>query len=117
MPLQNRISSVHCILILIQLLGTIFKSCESEVPLTVDDLKTKYGQGKWNVYVKSDRIYTKQKTTNLFLEGTTFNDGKSCNRVCDGRVLSCYYEFHVEMYDTMSGYVFSSKSISCTQMH
>lgn len=48
MPLRNWIPSVHCILILIQLLSTISESCalESEVPLTVSDLKTKYGQGK-----------------------------------------------------------------------
>lgn len=43
----------------------------------------------------------------FFLAETTFNDGRSCNRVCDGRPKTCYYEFDIKKYDTMCGYVLS----------
>lgn len=47
----------------------------------------------------------KHKTIEILLENAVFNDGRSCHRVCDGRIKTCYYEFEVQMYDTMSGYV------------
>lgn len=36
-------------------------------------------------------------------DGTTFNDGKSCHRDCNGETKNCYYEFNVQVYDTMTG--------------
>ncbi|XP_031640453.1 laccase-2-like [Contarinia nasturtii] len=49
------------------------------VPLSQNELKEKYGQ-----------------------ENTTYNDGKSCYRPCNGTSMTCYYEFKIEHYDTMS---------------
>lgn len=42
----------------------------------------------------------------LFAAGTKFGDAKSCSRLCDGKQRTCYYEFGVQVYDSMSGYAF-----------
>lgn len=85
---------------------------ESEVPLSTSELKQKYGQGttrKWKKKKNIPNCVNKQNL--LILDNTTFNDGKSCYRVCDGTRKICYYNFLVENYDTMSGYVILSDSI------
>lgn len=79
---RNRFYSMQCIFYGIQLLIPLVTGL---IPLNQDDLREKYGQ-----------------------ENTTFNVGHSCNRVCDGKPKTCYYEFKVRKYDTMCGYVFDN---------
>lgn len=74
----------------------------SDIPLTQEELRTKYGQG---IQFHSDHHFNMnfRKIHILFLENTSFNDGQSCYRECDGESTTCYYEFHVQVYDSMSG--------------
>lgn len=45
-----------------------------------------------------DRI---ELETKFGQEGTTFGDGQSCYRDCDGTPKICYYKFKAERYSTM----------------
>lgn len=48
--------------------------------------------------------FIKIKIKHFIPVDTTFNDGKSCYRTCvDGEEpMDCFYEFHVQFYDTMN---------------
>ena len=91
------------VLLLIQFLLAIFSSSlieGNEIILTQSELKAKYGQGTKN----STKIWFKNSPKILFSADTIFNDGKSCYRTCvAGQTKTCYFEFDVQPYDTMSG--------------
>lgn len=67
--------------------------------VTQSELREKYGQGIWFKFTIETFVDLENYS---FLAGTTFNDGKSCYRTCNGQTKTCYYEFHAQMYDTMS---------------
>lgn len=92
--------SIQFVLSVIQLIPALTEG--SVLPLSRDDLRKKYGQGIFNVD-NVNKIKLKTLFNFLILADTIFNDGKSCNRVCDGRPMTCYYEFNIKKYDTMCG--------------
>lgn len=69
--------------------------------LTQIDLRAKYGQGMTIIILKA--LHFGNKRYIYFQVGTSFNDGKSCYRPCDGQTKTCYFEFHAQMYSTMNG--------------
>lgn len=107
MTQQKRFSLLRRILICLQLFNwnSISLIEASEVSLTLNELRDKYGQGNISIccvihQVVNDHYHC---TITIVLENTTFNDERSCHRVCDGQIRTCYYEFEVQFYDSMSG--------------
>lgn len=72
--------------------------------LTQSELKANYGQGMSPLNENYNHFFCFLNENDCFsTDGTTFNDGKSCYRDCDGERKTCYYEFNVQVYDTMTG--------------
>lgn len=97
------------IVILLSLISLSFAYGDN-VPLSRSELRQKFGQGINIIFVVGIsvmRICNSEfsSKSNSISENTTYGDGKSCYRPCDGTKMTCYFEFNVENYDTMSGYV------------
>lgn len=88
--------SLGIFLVLLQFSGIFVVS--SKVALTRNELKSRYGQGitELNSFFQKNFPCTIHFLTQSILENTTFDDGKSCDRICDGKRMTCYYEFNVE---------------------
>lgn len=103
MPSPEKFVSMHTLVILkLCLFFLTITTGSSDIPLTQQELRTKYGQGISSNLVHQSNLNVK-KNFPFFLENTSFNDGRSCYRECDGESMTCYYEFHVQVYDSMSG--------------
>lgn len=95
--------SILLILIPLFALNSVLSDNDSKLPMTQYELHEKYGQGN----KQSSEIVLEKQIDFIFFfqDGTTFNDGKCCNRMCNGTIMTCYFEFAATVFDSMSGYV------------